>query len=156
MAIKVFQKDQGDKFVKENKEGKTVKHEDVGLKPIERKYLHCHQTGCAPVSELHADIQAQSQAGGVLAVEHGPHHHQAEALPVAPGSPTNWRGKCPAGGGSGRPGTWLSRTSPASRNIPWAASLRASCMRAVIRLPALVAAEALALRTIRRISMIPE
>lgn len=63
MAITVFQKDQWDKFVKENKEGRTVKPEDVGLKPIELKYLHCHQTGCASVSELAGDFLEQMKTG---------------------------------------------------------------------------------------------
>lgn len=63
MAITVFQKDQWEKFVKENKEGKTVKPEDVGLKPIELKYLHCHSTGCASVSELASDFLEQMKSG---------------------------------------------------------------------------------------------
>jgi invasion protein IalB len=63
MAITVFQKDQWEKFVKENKEGKTVKPEDVGLKPVELKYLHCHQTGCASVSELGGDFLEQMKTG---------------------------------------------------------------------------------------------
>jgi invasion protein IalB len=63
MAITVFQKDQWEKFVAENKEGKTVKPEDVGLKPIELKYLHCQQNGCASVSELQADFLEQMKTG---------------------------------------------------------------------------------------------
>lgn len=67
MAITVFQKEQWEKFVKENKEGKTVKPEDVGLKPIELKYLHCHTAGCASVSELHPDFLEQMKTGvGVI------------------------------------------------------------------------------------------
>ncbi|MGQ0672108.1 MAG: invasion associated locus B family protein [Hyphomicrobium sp.] len=67
MAITVFQKDQWEKFVKENKEGTVVKPEDVGLKPIELKYLHCHQTGCASVSELQGDFLELMKTGvGVI------------------------------------------------------------------------------------------
>ncbi len=67
MAITVFQKDQWEKFVAENKEGKTVKPEDVGLKPIELKYLHC-QSGCASVSELQAEFLEQMKTGVGLIV----------------------------------------------------------------------------------------
>ncbi len=67
MAITVFQKDQWEKFVAENKEGKTVKPEDVGLKPIELKYLHC-QSGCASVSELQAEFLGQMKTGVGLIV----------------------------------------------------------------------------------------
>lgn len=63
MAITVFQKDQWDKFVADNKEGKTVKPEDVGLKPIELKYLHCQPSGCSSINELQADFLEQMKTG---------------------------------------------------------------------------------------------
>lgn len=67
MAITVFQKDQWDKFLAQSKEGKTVKPEDIGLKPIELKYLHCHATGCVSVSEAADDFIAQMKSGvGVM------------------------------------------------------------------------------------------
>ncbi len=67
LAITVFQKDQWDKFLAQSKEGKTVKPEDIGLKPIELKYLHCHATGCASVSEAAEDFITQMKTGvGVM------------------------------------------------------------------------------------------
>jgi invasion protein IalB len=67
MAITVFQKDQWEKFITESKEGKTVKPEDLGLKPIELKYLHCHQTGCASVLEAPPEFIEQMKTGlGVM------------------------------------------------------------------------------------------
>lgn len=68
LAITVFQKDQWDKFLAQSKEGKTVKPEDIGLKPIELKYLHCHATGCASVSEAADDFIAQMKTGVGLMV----------------------------------------------------------------------------------------
>jgi len=67
MAITVFQKEQWDKFLAQSKEGKTVKPEDIGLKPIELKYLHCHATGCASVSEATDEFINQMKSGvGVM------------------------------------------------------------------------------------------
>lgn len=68
LAITVFQKEQWDKFRAQSKEGKTVKPEDIGLKPIELKYLHCHATGCASVSEAKDDFIAQMKTGVGLMV----------------------------------------------------------------------------------------
>lgn len=68
LAITVFQKDQWDKFREQSKEGKTVKPEDIGLKPIELKYLHCHATGCASVSEAADDLITQMKSGVGLMV----------------------------------------------------------------------------------------
>lgn len=68
MAITVFQKDQWDKFLAQSKDGKTVKPEDIGLKPIELKYLHCHATGCASVSEAKEDFIEQMKSGVGLMV----------------------------------------------------------------------------------------
>lgn len=68
MAITVFQKDQWDKFLAQSKEGKTVKPEDIGLSPIELKYLHCHATGCASVSEASDDFIKQMKTGVGLMV----------------------------------------------------------------------------------------
>lgn len=68
LAITVFQKEQWDKFLAQSKEGKTVKPEDIGLKPVELKYLHCHATGCASVSEAADDFVAQMKSGVGLMV----------------------------------------------------------------------------------------
>lgn len=68
LAITVFQKEQWEKFLAQNKEGKTVKPEDIGLKPIELKYLHCHATGCASVSEASDDFIGQMKTGVGLMV----------------------------------------------------------------------------------------
>ena len=68
MAITVFQKDQWDKFLAQSKDGKTVKPEDIGLKPIELKYLHCHATGCVSVSQAADDFIAQMKTGVGLMV----------------------------------------------------------------------------------------
>ena len=68
MAITVFQKEQWDKFLAQSKEGKTVKPEDIGLKPVELKYLHCHATGCASVSEASDEFIAQMKTGVGLMV----------------------------------------------------------------------------------------
>lgn len=68
MAITVFQKDQWDKFLAQSKDGKTVKPEDIGLKPIELKYLHCHATGCASVSEASDELIGQMKSGVGLMV----------------------------------------------------------------------------------------
>ena len=68
MAITVFQKDQWEKFLAQSKDGKSVKPEDIGLKPIELKYLHCHATGCASVSTAPEDFVAQMKTGVGLMV----------------------------------------------------------------------------------------
>lgn len=68
MAITVFQKEQWDKFLAQSKEGKTVKPEDIGLKPVELKYLHCHSTGCASVSEASDEFITQMKSGVGLMV----------------------------------------------------------------------------------------
>lgn len=67
MAITVFQKEQWEKFVAQSKDGATVKPEDIGLKPIELKYLHCHATGCASVSTAPDEFVEQMKTGvGVM------------------------------------------------------------------------------------------
>ena len=67
MAVTTFQKEQWDKFVQAGKEGKTLKPEDVGLKAIEMKYLHCHATGCASITEIQSDtIDAMKTGVGML------------------------------------------------------------------------------------------
>jgi invasion protein IalB len=63
MAITTFQKEQWEKFVQAGKEGKTIKPEDVGLKALELKYLHCHQTGCASITELTPEFLNDMQTG---------------------------------------------------------------------------------------------
>lgn len=63
IAVTTFQKEQWEKFVQAGKEGKTIKPEDVGLKAIELKYLHCHQTGCASITEVAADFLDNMKTG---------------------------------------------------------------------------------------------
>jgi invasion protein IalB len=63
MAVTTFQKEQWEKFIQAGKEGKTIKPEDVGLKALELKYLHCHQTGCASITEVTSEFLNDMQTG---------------------------------------------------------------------------------------------
>lgn len=63
LSLAVFQKDQWDKVAKENKEGKAVKPEELGLKPYNFKFLHCAPTGCVSVNEATGELLDSMKTG---------------------------------------------------------------------------------------------
>jgi invasion protein IalB len=67
LSLAVFQKDQWDKVAAQNKEGKAVKPEELGLKPYNFKFLHCAPTGCVSLTEATTELLDQMKTGvGVM------------------------------------------------------------------------------------------
>lgn len=63
LSLAVFQKDQWDKVAAQNKEGKAVKPEELGLKPYNFKFLHCAPTGCVSLNEASTELLDQMKSG---------------------------------------------------------------------------------------------
>ncbi len=63
LSMAIFQKDQWDKVAAQNKEGKAVKPEELGLKPSNFKFLHCAPTGCVSLAEASDDLLNQMKTG---------------------------------------------------------------------------------------------
>jgi invasion protein IalB len=63
LSLAIFQKDQWDKVSKENKDGKAVKPDELGLKPYNFKFLHCAPTGCVSLNEATEELLGQMKTG---------------------------------------------------------------------------------------------
>lgn len=63
LSFAIFQKDQWEKVATENKAGKAVKPEDLGLKPHNFKFLHCAPTGCVSLAEATTEMLDQMKTG---------------------------------------------------------------------------------------------
>jgi invasion protein IalB len=63
LSMAIFQKDQWDKVAAQNKDGKAVKPEELGLKPSNFKFLHCAPTGCVSLAEASDDLLNQMKTG---------------------------------------------------------------------------------------------
>lgn len=63
LSLAVFQKDQWDKVAAQNKEGKAVKPEELGLKPYNFKFLHCAPTGCVSLAEANDELLGSMKTG---------------------------------------------------------------------------------------------
>lgn len=63
LSMAVFQKEQWEKVAKENKAGKAVKPEELGLKPYNFKFLHCAPTGCVSLNEAKDELINQMKTG---------------------------------------------------------------------------------------------
>lgn len=63
LSLAVFQKDQWDKVAAQNKDGKAVKPEELGLKPYNFKFLHCAPTGCVSLNEASTELLDQMKTG---------------------------------------------------------------------------------------------
>jgi len=63
LSMAIFQKDQWDKVAAENKAGKAVKPEELGLKPSNFKFLHCAPTGCVSLAEASDELLNQMKTG---------------------------------------------------------------------------------------------
>ncbi len=63
LSLAVFQKDQWDKVAAQNKEGKAVKPDELGLKPYNFKFLHCAPTGCVSLNEATTELLDQMKTG---------------------------------------------------------------------------------------------
>lgn len=63
LSLAIFQKEQWDKIAAENKDGKAVKAEDLGLKPFNFKFLHCPDTGCVAITEASDEMLGQMKSG---------------------------------------------------------------------------------------------
>lgn len=67
LSLAVFQKDQWEKVAAQNKEGKAVKPEELGLKPYNFKFLHCAPTGCVSLAEATTELLDSMKTGvGVM------------------------------------------------------------------------------------------